>query len=115
MTDKADSATLTLLIAELRKREATGRQKYGTDVDRKDLTAGQWHQHLREELMDALLYSLRAEQEAAQEAEDAARYRWLRDECGFDEYRAITGSIGPGMLPYGPALDAAIDLARSTP
>lgn len=57
----SDSATLTALIAELRAREALGRLKYGTDVDRTDLTNAQWRQHLREELMDALLYSLAEE------------------------------------------------------
>jgi hypothetical protein len=56
-----DSATLTALIAELRAREGVGRAKYGTDVDRTDLTNAQWRQHLREELMDALLYSLAEE------------------------------------------------------
>lgn len=59
-----DSATLTALIAELRAREAIGRAKYGTDVDRTDLTQTQWRQHLREELMDALLYSLAEERTA---------------------------------------------------
>lgn len=58
---ETDSATLTALIAELRAREALGRVKYGTDVDRVDLTNAQWRQHLREELMDALLYSLAEE------------------------------------------------------
>jgi hypothetical protein len=42
----------------------------------------------------------------------AERYRWLRDECGVVEYKAIAGSIGPGMLPSGQRLDAAIDKAR---
>jgi hypothetical protein len=56
-----DSATLAALIAELRAREAVGRAKYGTAVDRTDLTNAQWRQHLREELMDALLYSLAEE------------------------------------------------------
>lgn len=62
--DKGDSATLTALIAELRAREVVGRAKYGTDVDRADLTNPQWRQHLREELMDALLYSLAEERTA---------------------------------------------------
>lgn len=60
----SDSSTLTALIAELRSREAVGRAKYGTDVDRTDLTNQQWRQHLREELMDALLYSLAEERTA---------------------------------------------------
>lgn len=42
---------------------------------------------------------------------DAARYRWLRDECGIVEYKEAFGSIGPGMLPSGDKLDAAIDKA----
>jgi hypothetical protein len=62
-----DSATLTALIAELRAREAVGRAKYGTDVDRTDLTNPQWRQHLREELMDALLYSLAEKRTAPME------------------------------------------------
>lgn len=60
----SDSATLTALIAELRGREVRGRGTYGTDVDRTDLTNAQWRQHLREELMDALLYSLAEERTA---------------------------------------------------
>ena len=64
------SATLTTLIAELRAREAGGRAKYGIDVDRTDLTNAQWRQHLREELMDALLYSLAEERTAPLEVVD---------------------------------------------
>lgn len=60
-----DSLTITALIADLRKREAAGRVKYGADVDRPDYTNADWRQHLREELMDALLYSLAEERTAA--------------------------------------------------
>lgn len=42
---------------------------------------------------------------------DAERYRWLRDGCGIVEYKAIAGSIGPGMLPSGQVLEDAIDAA----
>ena len=42
---------------------------------------------------------------------DAERYRYLRNRCGLVEYKAITGSIGPGMLPSGAKLDVAIDAA----
>lgn len=44
---------------------------------------------------------------------DALRYRWLRDGCGVVEYKAIAGSIGPGMLPSGDKLQAAIDAAMA--
>lgn len=67
-----DSATLTALIAELRAREAVGRAKCGTDVDRTDLNNAQWRQHLREELMDALLYSLAEERTALPSMADLA-------------------------------------------
>ena len=40
---------------------------------------------------------------------DAERYRYLRDRCGVVEYKAIAGSIGPGMLPSGEKLDVAVD------
>lgn len=39
---------------------------------------------------------------------DAERYRWLRDQCGIVEYKAIAGSIDSGMLPSGESLDAAL-------
>lgn len=44
---------------------------------------------------------------------DAERYRWLRDRCGIVEYKAIAGSIGPGMLPSGEKLEMAIDAVMS--
>lgn len=40
---------------------------------------------------------------------DAERYRYLRDRCGVVEYKAIAGSICPGMLPSGETLDVAVD------
>lgn len=40
---------------------------------------------------------------------DAERYRYLRDRCKVVEYKAIAGSIGPGMLPSGEKLDVAVD------
>lgn len=40
---------------------------------------------------------------------DAERYRYLRDRCGVVEYKAIAGSIDPGMLPSGAKLDVAVD------
>lgn len=56
------------------------------------------------------LDELKAENEALRK--DALRYRWLRDECGVVAYKEIAGSIGPGMLPSGEKLEAAIDAAK---
>jgi hypothetical protein len=52
--------TAQQLLAE---REVVGLAKYGTTVDRTDLTKEQWLQHLIEELADGLLYALRARDE----------------------------------------------------
>lgn len=42
---------------DFRNRSAKGIIKYGTTLDREDLTSEQWLQHLLEELMDAVLYA----------------------------------------------------------
>ena len=45
---------------DLDRREALGRKKYGTDVDRPDLTHKEWLQHAYEETLDKALYLKRA-------------------------------------------------------
>ena len=57
-----DSQILTKVIEEMRQREAKGLETYGTSMDRKDLTAAQWITHMKEELMDAILYLQKLEQ-----------------------------------------------------
>lgn len=52
MTDKITEA----VVAQLRTRAEKGREKYGTTMERDDLTLMQWLQHLQEELMDAVVY-----------------------------------------------------------
>lgn len=42
--------------AQLLSRSETGILKYGTTLDRTDLTRLDWIQHLQEELLDAVLY-----------------------------------------------------------
>jgi hypothetical protein len=74
-----DSATLTALFDLFRQREQLGLAKYGTTVDRTDLTPARWRQHHREELMDALLYSLAEEREQAETFQ--ARVSTWMDQC----------------------------------
>jgi len=50
-----DTITKTVLDKYL-DRAVAGKNKYGTDMDRKDLNVVQWLQHLQEEMMDATLY-----------------------------------------------------------
>jgi hypothetical protein len=54
--EKKDSNILSLVIEDMRKREDIGKIKYGTTMDRNDLSTNQWLLHIREELMDAILY-----------------------------------------------------------
>ena len=53
---KPPSAILQIVIAELKVREERGLNKYGTTMDRKDLTTKQWLQHAYEEALDLSLY-----------------------------------------------------------
>lgn len=50
------SELLKQVVSEFEEREKRGFQKYGTTMDRNDLSLEEWIQHLREELMDAILY-----------------------------------------------------------
>jgi hypothetical protein len=44
------------VIDQLRTRAEAGKRKYGTTMERDDLSPLQWLQHLQEELMDAAVY-----------------------------------------------------------
>jgi hypothetical protein len=58
------SKTTRTLIDQLRKRDAKGREKYGTSLDRKDLSLVDWLQHQTEELLDGAGYAQAAKREA---------------------------------------------------
>jgi len=44
------------ILNKFKSRAQFGRKKYGTDLDRTDLTTAEWIQHAIEEHMDAILY-----------------------------------------------------------
>jgi hypothetical protein len=50
------SKLLAKVFAEFIEREERGFKKYGTTMDRNDLSLSEWIQHLKEELLDAILY-----------------------------------------------------------
>ncbi len=50
------SKLLQTVMNDLDARERVGKAKYGTTMDREDLTHKQWLQHAMEENADALLY-----------------------------------------------------------
>lgn len=47
---------VTAVIEKFKVRSEIGRAKYGTDLDRTDLSVLEWIKHAQEEHMDAILY-----------------------------------------------------------
>ena len=47
---------VTSIINQLVQRAQFGKAKYGTDLDRKDLSTLDWIEHAKQELMDGILY-----------------------------------------------------------
>ena len=64
--EKTDSV-VRAIVEKFLQRSAVGRAKYGTDLDRTDLSIIDWINHAQEEHMDAILYleKLRRTYEAA--------------------------------------------------
>lgn len=56
MSEPILDSIVTSVINSFKQRAIFGKQKYGTDLDRKDLATADWIQHAQEELMDAILY-----------------------------------------------------------
>ena len=51
------------VVRKYQERSAVGIRKYGTTLDRTDLSLDNWLQHVQEELMDATLYIERLRRE----------------------------------------------------
>jgi hypothetical protein len=51
-----NDSILKSVIDKLHTRSQIGQKKYGTTMDRKDLSFDEWLNHLQEELMDAIQY-----------------------------------------------------------
>ena len=56
ITIETDDTILIKVIEKLHQRSLVGQKKYGTTMDREDLTLMQWLNHLQEELCDAIQY-----------------------------------------------------------
>ena len=44
------------VVMMIRERAMTGKKKYGTTMERSDLSMKEWLTHLQEELLDAAVY-----------------------------------------------------------
>ncbi|MFY7728495.1 MAG: hypothetical protein ACOVRN_03150 [Flavobacterium sp.] len=53
--DNTDSVVYSI-ISQFKQRADFGMKKYGTNLDRTDLSVLEWIQHAQEEHMDAILY-----------------------------------------------------------
>ena len=65
MNQEVTDKVVLSVMAKYAERSATGLRKYGTTLDREDLTLDQWITHLLEELMDATLYLERIKKDIA--------------------------------------------------
>lgn len=54
---KQKDSIVDSIVNEFKNRSEVGFKKYGTTLDREDLTELEWRIHFREELMDAILYN----------------------------------------------------------
>jgi len=62
-TTANEDTVVAAVIRSFQERSALGQLKYGTTLDRTDLTPQKWAQHMQEELMDAILYLERLKRE----------------------------------------------------
>ena len=64
---------VTSVIEQFTKRAEFGEKKYGVNLDREDLKFQEWITHMKEELMDAILYLEKLEKLYGQEASNTQR------------------------------------------
>ena len=65
---KLDSI-VTSVIKQFEERSIKGKEKYGTDLDREDLSLLEWIEHAKQEHMDAILYLEKIKQQYLKEIE----------------------------------------------
>lgn len=53
---KVTDSVVDSIIDQFVERATFGKQKYGTDLDREDLSILEWIEHAKQEHMDAILY-----------------------------------------------------------
>ena len=56
VTPTSEDSFVNNVIEKYVSRSAVGMEKYGTNLERTDLSEEDWLVHLQEELMDAILY-----------------------------------------------------------
>lgn len=90
------------IIKEFGERAKKGYDKYGTDMDRTDLTTSDWAQHLREELMDSLVYLTRLRKDILLLEEELRAYKtrdMIKDKLEEDEEKKGGTKIVYNVIP----------------
>ena len=86
------SNLLNQLISEFQSREERGFKKYGTTMDRTDLSLSEWVQHALEEAMDLSLYLTKIKQQ-------------LNDTQRLPDYQEANSRISESINTGGEASD----------
>jgi hypothetical protein len=55
-TYQSDDPIVSAVIRKMYQRSQVGIKKYGTTMERDDLSYSEWLTHLQEELMDSIIY-----------------------------------------------------------
>ena len=63
ITEFTPDTIVQLIRTKFLLRAKKGKDKYGTDLDRKDLNIPEWIEHAQDELMDGILYLEKLKQE----------------------------------------------------
>ena len=63
-------SVVSAVVEKFKQRSEFGQKKYGTNLDRKDLTVFEWANHMQEELMDAILYLEKLKRELSSSKKD---------------------------------------------
>jgi hypothetical protein len=58
------------VINQFIQRAEFGMKKYGTNLDRTDLTLEEWYLHMQQELMDGILYLEKIKQQTEKQKKD---------------------------------------------
>lgn len=91
------------VIKEFGERAQKGYDKYGTDMDRTDLSVADWAQHLREELMDGLVYLTRLKKDILLLEEELRAFKtqqMIRNKLAEDSIKdsALTTTSGTKVV-----------------
>lgn len=87
-----DHAAVSEVTRQLIERDRRGRAKYGTSLDRTDLSISDWLQHMAEELLDGAGYALAAKRAVEQPwvvVDDAMVERALNAKAGYLSVRQL--------------------------